>query len=66
MGPSDVPTLVNEEKAPEKAKTYGGLRRIIDIILAIGPYIHHEPKVLYKLLRIISYYLQKVKIKDFI
>lgn len=60
LGSSETPILVNDEKAPEKVKTYPHLLGKIDMILAIGPYLYHDPKVLYKLLRIMAHYLNKV------
>lgn len=60
LGATDTPQLYNSEKASEKIKTYGQLFNNAEIVIALGPYLYHDPIVLYKLLRIMRHYLEKV------
>lgn len=48
---------------PARVVTWSDLEANIDIILSIGPYIHFQPVLVYKLLRIMRAYLEDVNSK---
>jgi hypothetical protein len=54
------PTLANSEKAPAQVKNYVQFGHKLDVFVAIGPYIYHDPVLMYKLLRIAGHYLEHV------
>lgn len=46
---------------PKQIKEWKDLEENIEIILSIGPYIHFEPVLVYKLVRIMRSFLKQVK-----
>lgn len=46
---------------PKQIKDWRDLEDHIDIITSIGPYIHFEPVLVYKLIRIMRSYLKQVR-----
>jgi len=54
----------SNSKIPSQIRDYDAVEDSIEMLLTIGPYIHCDPVLIYKVLRVIKFYMEGVEVSQ--